>query len=146
MNVLSLALIFLAAGAPEQVRAVLRAQADAWNRGDIRGFMSGYENSAETTYIGSAVVKGYQAILDNYRKRFADRTAMGQLAFDGIEVRQVSADVAIATGEFHLKREARAGGEASGRFTLVLRRGAGGAWRIIHDHTSAAAPAIRREK
>ncbi|MCC6366146.1 MAG: SgcJ/EcaC family oxidoreductase [Bryobacterales bacterium] len=137
MNFLSLALFFFASGAPEsQVRAVLQSQQEAWNRGDIRTFMSGYENSPETTYIGRSVVKGYQAILDNYVKRYADKSAMGQLTFDHIEVRLVSANVAITTGEFHLKRDARSGGDASGRFTLVLRRGAGGAWRIIHDHTS----------
>ncbi len=137
MNLLLVALFFFAAASPDaRVRAVLQSQQEAWNRGDIRTFMSGYENSPETTYIGRSVVKGYQAILDNYVKRYADKSAMGHLTFHHIEVRLVSADVAITTGEFHLKRDARGGGDASGRFTLVLRRGAGGVWRIIHDHTS----------
>ncbi|MCZ2147743.1 MAG: SgcJ/EcaC family oxidoreductase [Bryobacterales bacterium] len=136
MNLLLVALFFFAAASPDaRVRAVLQSQQEAWNRGDIRTFMSGYENSPETTYIGRSVVKGYQAILDNYVKRYADKSAMGHLTFHHIEVRLVSADVAITTGEFHLKRDARGGGDASGRFTLVLRRGAGGVWRIIHDHT-----------
>ncbi len=32
------------------VRTVLDAQIDAWNRGDIEGFMDGYAGSAEITF------------------------------------------------------------------------------------------------
>jgi len=33
------------AGAITQIRSVLRAQQEAWNRGDIDGFMNGYARS-----------------------------------------------------------------------------------------------------
>ncbi|HUQ93554.1 MAG TPA: nuclear transport factor 2 family protein [Bryobacteraceae bacterium] len=131
-----LALLFFAAIRPEaQIRGVLALQQEAWNRGDIQGFMAGYENSAETTMIGRSVLTGYQAILDNYRKRYPGKAGMGYLRFDDIKVRLVEADVAIATGRYTVKRDAAHGGEVTGRFTLILRRKHDD-WKILHDHTS----------
>ena len=34
-----------------QIRSVLQAQQDGWNRGDIDGFMNGYARSASTVFI-----------------------------------------------------------------------------------------------
>jgi ketosteroid isomerase-like protein len=44
-------------------------------------------------------------------------------------------DYALANGRFALKRTAAGGGDAAGRFTLVLRKTKSG-WKIIHDHSS----------
>jgi ketosteroid isomerase-like protein len=60
---------------------------------------------------------------------------MGTLAFSEIEIRTLAADVVLATGKYELKRTAGAGGDTSGRFTLIIRRSAAG-WKIIHDHSS----------
>ena len=43
-----------AAGAEAELRALLHAQAEAWNRGDIEGFMQGYWKSDRTTFAGSS--------------------------------------------------------------------------------------------
>jgi ketosteroid isomerase-like protein len=48
----------------------------------------------------------------------------------------LAAELALVTGEFHLERTAAGGGNASGRYTLILRRTSSG-WKIIHDHTSS---------
>src|ERR1041385_337449 len=37
--------------ATARIRAVLHAQQDAWNRGDIDGFMNGYARSASTVFV-----------------------------------------------------------------------------------------------
>ena len=60
---------------------------------------------------------------------------MGTLVLNEIEIRTLAPDVALATGKFELKRTAAAGGDTSGRFTLILRKSAAG-WKIIHDHSS----------
>jgi ketosteroid isomerase-like protein len=60
---------------------------------------------------------------------------MGVLTFSEIEVRPLGADYALALGRFALKRTAEGGGDANGRFTLVLHRTKAG-WKIIHDHSS----------
>ena len=121
----------------DDVRAVLTKSQQEWNRGDLAAFASHYEDSPETTFVGGDVVRGgVQAILARYRKAYPTREAMGTLAFSNLNVRMLSAELALVTGEFHLDRSAAGGGEGAGRFTLVLRNTPAG-WKIIHDHTSA---------
>ena len=118
------------------VRAILKDSETAWNRGDLARFASYYEDSPETTFIGREVVRGgVQAILDRYRRAYPTPEAMGVLTFSEIEVRPLAGGIALASGRYQLKRTAAGGGDASGRFTLILRRTPAG-WKIIHDHSS----------
>ena len=120
----------------KEVEGILKDSEAAWNRGDLAAFASHYEDSPETTFIGREVVHGgVQAILERYRRAYPTREAMGTLAFSEISVRPLADGVALATGKFTLHRSAAAGGDASGRFTLILKRTPAG-WKIIHDHTS----------
>jgi uncharacterized protein (TIGR02246 family) len=120
----------------DEIRAMLKKSEAAWNRGDIVAFSSDYEDAAETTFIGRDVVRGgRKAILERYRRRYPDAEAMGTLTFSEIEVRPLAKGLALTTGKYNLKRTAAGGGDASGRFTLVLRKIAAG-WKIIHDHSS----------
>lgn len=133
---LALCAIPLLHGQQDGVRAVLTNSQEAWNRGDLAAFASYYDDSPETTFVGREVVKGgVAAILARYRRAYPTREAMGTLAFSDIEVRMLGADVALVTGAFHLTRSQEGGGDASGRYTLILRKRRAG-WRIIHDHTS----------
>ena len=121
----------------DDIRAVLTHSEDAWNRGDLAAFASYYDDSPETTFVGREVVRGgVQAILGRYRKAYPTREAMGTLSFSNVNVRMLAAELALVTGEFHLERTAAGGGNASGRYTLILRRTSSG-WKIIHDHTSS---------
>jgi len=53
-----------------QIRSVLRAQQDAWNRGDIDGFMNGYARSASTVFISEDTIRrGWQTVRDRYKKK-----------------------------------------------------------------------------
>jgi ketosteroid isomerase-like protein len=61
---------------------------------------------------------------------------MGSLAYSVIEVRVLAPNLVLANGKFELKRTAAGGGDASGRFTIVIRKSAAG-WKIIHDHSSS---------
>jgi ketosteroid isomerase-like protein len=117
-----------------QIRAVLDAQAAAWNRGDIDSFMSGYWKSDETEFIGaSGITRGWQSVLDRYRRNYPDTKAMGQLRFGNLEIHATCPDAAYVIGEFHLVREKET---PSGIFTLNFRHFPEG-WRIVADHTSA---------
>jgi ketosteroid isomerase-like protein len=118
------------------VRSVLRQQVSAWNHGKIEAFMSGYKDSPETTFISKHVEHGYQEILKRYQRRYATRSAMGILRFSGLHVQVLCANYAVATGEFHLARNAVGGGDASGVFSLLFQKTASG-WKIVLDHTSA---------
>jgi uncharacterized protein (TIGR02246 family) len=125
----------LAASPEAQIRQVLEEQAAAWNRGDIRAYMEGYDKSSETTFVGTTVTKGHAEVMARYLKRYPTRANMGTLGFSGLEIRPLGPDYAAVIGKFHLDRTAEAGGEASGIFTLVFHKTSEG-WKIILDHTS----------
>jgi uncharacterized protein (TIGR02246 family) len=125
-----------AQGLSEEILAPLLKSAEDWNRGDLDGFMQSYEQSPETTFVGSEVARGTDAVLSRYKRSYPDAARMGKITFSELQTRPLSADLAIVTGRFHLERGQERGGNMSGIFTLVMRRGANG-WRIIHDHTSA---------
>lgn len=117
------------------IRQVLEAQQSAWNKGDIDNFMRGYNNSPDTTFIGTTTMRGYAAVLARYKKTYATRAAMGTLNFSDLYIQVLNHNYAVATGKFHLTRAATAGGNASGYFTLIFRHVSQG-WRIILDHTT----------
>ena len=137
MKLLPAILLALALGAapPDDIRKVLDTQAAAWNRGDIEAFVSAYDNSPSITFIGKEVSRGYNGVLERYRRNYASKDQMGALRFSDVEVRMLGQDHALVIGAFHLTRAAAAGGNASGRWTLIARRTPAG-WKFIHDHTS----------
>jgi len=117
------------------IRAVLTAQQEAWNRGDIAAFLTGYWHSPNLTFSGSnGIFRGWDAVMARYKRNYPDRGAMGTLDFSNLEVRFLGPDAALVLGHWHLKRQKD---EIGGVFTLVLQRFPEG-WRIIHDHTSAS--------
>ena len=117
------------------VRAVLEAQAAAWNRGDVDGYMEGYAKEDSTTFVsGDTVTRGWRTVLERYKARYDTREKMGTLAFTELEVKPLSEFYFMASGRWQLTRAADT---PHGRFTLILRRTNAG-WRIVHDHTSSA--------
>ena len=108
-----------------------------WNKGDLVAFAADYEDAPETTFIGKSITHGGQkAVLERYQKGYPNRDAMGTLTYSEIEVRVLSPTLVLANGKFELKRTTAGGGDASGRFTLVIRKDPAG-WKIIHDHSSS---------
>lgn len=117
------------------VRAVLDAQRDAWNRGDIEGYMDGYARTPDIAFIsGDSFTRGWQTVHDRYKKNYDSREKMGMLTFSDLEPTVLSSDAVMVLGRWHLKRTSD---EPHGRFTLIFRRTKAG-WRIVHDHTSSA--------
>jgi ketosteroid isomerase-like protein len=122
--------------AENQIRAVLDAQTEAWNKGDIDTFMQSYWNSEATEFVGSTgIQRGWQAVLERYRKAYPDRRSMGKVTFSDLEFTMLCPTSALVVGKFQLERETD---HPHGVFTLVFRKFPEG-WRIINDHTSAAA-------
>ncbi len=117
------------------VRAVLDAQVAAWNRGDIEGFMEGYNKSPDTVFIsGDTVTRGWTTVLDRYKRGYATRDKMGTLTFSELDIAPMNRETAVVIGRWQLTRAADT---PHGRFTLIFRRTKEG-WRIVHDHTSSA--------
>ncbi len=128
-------------GDEAKIRTALAAQTEAWNRGDVEGFMKTYEDSTETTFIGKTLRKGYRPILERYKQGYATKEQMGTLTFSDLDIRMLpngcgKTEIALVTGKFHLERTVR--GDATkddGIFSLVWRKSRDG-WKIILDHTS----------
>ena len=117
------------------IRAVIEAQRDAWNRGDIEGYMDGYQRSPATVFVsGDNVTHGWQTVLEHYKQGYDTREKMGVLTFKDLEITTLGKDAAVVVGRWHLQR---AKDEPHGRFTLIFRKTRQG-WKIIHDHTSSA--------
>ncbi len=127
--------VVFAQDAESAIRKVLDDQVSAWNKGDIDAFMQGYQDSPETTFIGKTVHHGWQQVLERYKHDYSSKEARGMLEFSDLSVRLLGTNYAIATGRYHLTRSATGGGDATGIFSLVWEKSAGG-WKIILDHTS----------
>ena len=119
------------------IENVLHMQQEAWNRGDLEAFMTGYWNSPELTFFsGAKEHDGWQAAMDRYRAAYAGPGhEMGKLEFSGLRIEMLAADAAIVRGAWGLTMTD--GKTPHGLFTLVFRKFPGG-WKIVHDHTSAA--------
>lgn len=115
------------------VRKVLDDQVAAWNNGDIDGFMKGYWNSLQMTFVsGNSVTKGWEPTLTRYKKAYDTRAKMGVLSFSELEITVTSKESAVVLGRFTLVRE---NDKPTGMFTLNFRKFKDG-WKIILDHTS----------
>lgn len=116
-----------------KISQLLQTQTQAWNRGDIEGFMQTYWKSDSLMFIGkSGVTRGWQKTLENYKKGYPDTAAMGKLSFDIIQVEQLSPQSFFVVGKWMLKRTI---GDISGHYTLLLRK-IKGQWVIVADHSS----------
>ena len=112
---------------------VLETQRQAWNHGDLEAYMQGYWHSDSLLFVGKSGPKyGWQTTLDNYRKGYPDKAAMGQLSFDILKVQLLDKTNAFVLGAWNLKREKDAPG---GYFTLLLRK-IKGEWKVVADHSS----------
>lgn len=123
------------AGATSGVTELLSMQSDAWNKGDIDKFLTGYVNSTEISFVSAeSEVWGYEALRDRYVKKYGDnKTTMGELSFGDLKIQNLGADNALCIGHWHLKRDGK--DPLNGIFSLVVVRTKSG-WKILHDHTS----------
>lgn len=117
--------------AQREIRAVMEAQVAAWNRGDIDGFMIGYWKSEKTTFSGKKLTRGWQTVLDNYKKSYDTPEKMGVLTFSNLEINVLAKDSAFVLGEWAIASK----DNPKGYFTLVFRKFKEG-WRVVHDQTS----------
>ena len=121
------------------IRAVLDKQVVDWNRGDLESFALGYKKSSDILFIGSKISRGYDQMLDTYRKNYSTKEKMGTLSFTGLDVQPLDERFATVTGTFHLERTAAGGGNSEGHFMLVVEKTPDG-WKIVRDDTTTHFP------
>ena len=118
------------------IRGVMAAQVEAWNRGDIDGFMTGYVKSPDLVFTSGGTIRhGYDETIAKYKAKYgSDKSTMGHLAFELLSIQHLGADGAIVLGTWALTGGSNAAG---GVFSVAFERTSVG-WRIVHDHTSTA--------
>jgi ketosteroid isomerase-like protein len=122
--------------AVNDVRGVWTAQVEAWNRGDLDGFMAGYWKSPDLVFYSNGTeTRGWQATLDRYRARYqAEGKQMGTLDFPELDIVALGPESAMVRGRWRLKMP---DGTALSGMTSVIFRKLPEGWRIVHDHSSA---------
>jgi ketosteroid isomerase-like protein len=116
-----------------EVRKLLDAQAAAWNRHDLDGFLAGYRKDEHVVFVtpeGSS--RGYAELEQRYRKSYNAPEKFGELRFGDLEFTTVDAKSVLARGTWRLKREKDS---PHGRFVLVVCQLVDG-WRIVSDYTT----------
>ncbi len=118
----------------QTVLDVLTRQREAWNRGDLDGYMQGYWKSDSLLFTSRGMVRrGWTDILKKYSATYNSRTKMGTLRFSDLEVHMLSPESAWVFGHWDITR---AKDHPGGVFTLILKKFPEG-WKIVHDHTSS---------
>lgn len=112
---------------------LLEKQRTDWNKGDVEAFMQGYEKSDSLLFVGkNGPTYGWQKTLDNYKKGYPDRSAMGFLVFGIKKVDFLNPNLAFVLGSWNVKREKD---ELKGYFTLLIKK-IKGEWKVVADHSS----------
>jgi ketosteroid isomerase-like protein len=116
-----------------EVKKCMNLQQEAWNKGNMEGFMAHYWKSDSLKFIGhKGITFGWQQTLDNYKKTYATKEAMGQLTFDVADAQQLSKTSVFVVGKWAIKTADK---EVGGFYTLLWKK-IKGKWVIVVDHTS----------
>jgi len=117
----------------DSIESLLKLQQNAWNQGNIEGYMLGYWKSDSLLFTsGGDIQRGWNNTFEKYKKSYESKEKMGKLQFSNYEINLLSAESAWVFGHWELKREKD---NPKGVFTLILKKFKDG-WKIIHDHTS----------
>jgi len=133
-----LASLALAASSPATDRSEILATVEhmeaAWNRGDFRGYMAGFDNPGVVFVSGGKFQDGWQGTLDHYVRDYGGSTERrGKLHFYNMKVDLLAPDAAMLIGQYRLERGARV---TEGVNTRLFRK-TGGRWLITVNHVSA---------
>lgn len=116
------------------IRNVLLEQQEAWNSGDIEGFMSGYWSNDSLRFIGKkGLTFGWKPVLENYKKSYPGKAGMGTLNFDKLQVELLCENAAFVTGSWKLTYPDK---DALGGWFSLLFKKINGQWLIVADHSS----------
>lgn len=112
-----------------------RQQEECWNQKDIICFMEAYSKTEVVQTISDkGVVRGYDNILSNYKKKYFPNGTLGQLFFDRFSFRKLSKKLYFVTGRYNLRLKGT-NDLISGWFSVVMKREKK-KWAIITDHSS----------
>ncbi|MGZ4089699.1 MAG: YybH family protein [Bacteroidia bacterium] len=117
----------------ETVKSLMNKQQEAWNKFDIEGFMEHYWKSDSLKFIGSkGLTYGWQKTLDNYKKSYPDKDAMGRLEFNINSAELLGKNAVYIIGKWTIHKKEK---DVGGYYTLLWKK-IDNKWVIVADHTS----------
>lgn len=119
----------------KEILKLISEQAQMWNKRDLSGFMSYYQQSDQLIFVGkSGVTYGWETVKSNYEKSYGkDQQDLGQLSFEIVETRKLDKKNYLMVGKWLVKKEGK--DDLKGFFSLIWQKIAG-KWFIIADHSS----------
>jgi ketosteroid isomerase-like protein len=117
-----------------EVKKALGEQISAWNNGDLEKAMSYYWNSAEILWVSKAgIMKGYQPVLEDFKKEFADTSKMGTYSYELLHIEKVSGTAVyfVIRWKIVLNNQKIMGGVSSQLWKKIK-----GNWVITAEHAS----------
>ena len=114
---------------------VILAQQNAWNNGDLDGYLSHYKDAPDTQAVLANLVRGIDAIRGAYKQNFPNKESMGTIEDTDIDVRALGDNYALATGKYHLNRSKKSGGAIDGSFMELFEKTPKG-WQIIFSQST----------
>ena len=127
--------LFTASRQQLDVVKIILAQQNAWNKGDLDGYLSHYKDAPDTQAVLANLVRGVDNIRAAYRQNFPNKDAMGEIEDTDIDVRPMGDNYALATGKYHLNRPKKSGGAIEGTFMELFEKTATG-WQIIFSQST----------
>ncbi|MBS0386052.1 MAG: nuclear transport factor 2 family protein [Proteobacteria bacterium] len=124
------------------IRAVISNMETAWNRGDFRGYMDGFENPGVVFVSGGRIQDGWQGTLDHYIRDYGSPERRGVLHFYDIRIEMLAPDAAMLVSHYHLERAAH---PQEGINTRLMRK-INGRWVIALNHVSSYDPTAEQRQ
>jgi uncharacterized protein (TIGR02246 family) len=122
------------AGEKAAILKVIGDMEAAWNRGDFRGYMAGFQNPGVVFVSKGRFQDGWQGTLDHYIRDYGgDPARRGTLRFSDIRIEMLSPDAAQLISRYDLERP---NGPQHGINTRLMRK-VNGRWVIALNHVSA---------
>ena len=122
------------AQAKTEILAVVATMEHAWNSGDFKGYMNGFENPGVRFVSKGRIKGGWQDALDNYVNNYGNAPdGRGELHFYDMTVEVYAQDAALLISRYHLER---ADHPQEGVNTRLFRK-IDGRWVISMNHVSS---------
>ncbi|MBC7653915.1 MAG: DUF4440 domain-containing protein, partial [Oligoflexus sp.] len=68
----------LAIAQEKEIKELIEKQRSDWNKGDITGYMEGYQKSDSLLFVSkNGPEYGWRTVLNNYQKFYPDKASMG---------------------------------------------------------------------
>jgi uncharacterized protein (TIGR02246 family) len=117
------------------VYEILLKMLDRWNAHDIEGHLEVYWNSPDLlVVVDSEQFNGWQQLHDSYLNGYPDRTSMGFIDPQRIQVKLLKPDLALALTWWSISFPT-SGQKVVGNTTMNLQKFDDG-WKIVASHTS----------